>query len=376
MSGAHKNVSTSTVTDMACACPKYIKGLIKDSHINAWDNKGCDGSDDCTHSKPYYITPMFWDKYATMEEDMASATATLIISLIGLCTCMACLVKVLSYITMNSNQAMLKKAARMDPYFAIIVGTCVTLFVQSSSITTSVLTPLAASDVITLDQMLPLTLGANIGTTATGILASLVSAKVEAVQIAICHLTFNILGIVIWFGLPIPMPDPKGKGVLCLKGYSYVWPVPFPYKKEDGTQLQMRDVPMICARKLGAYTRVWNTFPIYYTLFMFVVLPGVLFGISSLYEGKTAAVTLGIILTIALLMAIARGAWWVYKEDGFNKIHTYMQEKQSAIVFKKNLVGLTENLEGRIAELENEVSKLKGKKPTSAPIMIVGEDAK
>ena len=104
----------------------------------------------------------------------------------------------------------------------------------------------------------------------------------------------------------------------------------------------MRDVPMICAKKLGAYTRVWNTFPIYYTLFMFVALPGVLFGISSLYEGKTAAVTLGIILTIALLLAIARGAWWVYKEDGFNKIQTYMQEKQRAIVFKKNLVGFTE----------------------------------
>ena len=158
MSGAHKNVSTSTVTDMACACPTYIKGLIKDGNINAWDNKGCDGSDDCTHSKPYYITPMFWDKYATMEEDMASATATLIISLIGLCTCMACLVKVLSYITQNSNQAMLKKAARMDPYFAILVGTCVTLFVQSSSITTSVLTPLAASDVITLALTLALAL--------------------------------------------------------------------------------------------------------------------------------------------------------------------------------------------------------------------------
>ena len=53
--------------------------------------------------------------------------------------------------------------------------------------------------------MLPLTLGANIGTTATGILASLVSSKIDAVQIAICHLTFNILGIIIWFGLPIPM---------------------------------------------------------------------------------------------------------------------------------------------------------------------------
>merc|ERR1719454_2866216 len=150
---------------------------------------------------------------------MTSATVTLIISLIGLCTCMACLVKILSYITQNSNQAMLKKAASMDPYFAIVVGTGITLFVQSSSITTSVLTPLAASDIISLEQMLPLTLGANIGTTATSILASLVSSKVEAVQIAICHVSFNVLGILIWYGPPIPCPDGDGRGVLCSMGF-------------------------------------------------------------------------------------------------------------------------------------------------------------
>merc|ERR1719454_635810 len=158
---------------------------------------------------------------------MTSATVTLIISLIGLCTCMACLVKILSHITRNSNQAMLKKAASMDPYVAIAVGTAVTVLVQSSSITTSVLTPLAASDIISLEQMLPLTLGANIGTTATGILASLVSSKPEAVQIAICHLTFNILGIIIWYGLPIPMPQTGGRGVCCFNGeVDYFWPVP------------------------------------------------------------------------------------------------------------------------------------------------------
>merc|ERR1719454_1822868 len=138
---------------------------------------------------------------------MTSATVTLIISLIGLCTCMYCLVKTLSYITQNSNQAMLKKAASMDPYIAIGVGTAITILVQSSSITTSVLTPLAASDIISLEQMLPLTLGANIGTTATGILASLVSSKPEAVQIAICHLSLNVIGILLWYGPPIPCPS-------------------------------------------------------------------------------------------------------------------------------------------------------------------------
>ena len=45
-------------------CPDYVTGLIKyRATINAWDNKGCDGSDDCINSKPYVITPMFGDQY-------------------------------------------------------------------------------------------------------------------------------------------------------------------------------------------------------------------------------------------------------------------------------------------------------------------------
>lgn len=45
------------------------------------------------------------------------------------------------------------------------VGAGITIFVQSSSITTSVLTPLVGAGVLRLETMLPMTLGANIGTT-------------------------------------------------------------------------------------------------------------------------------------------------------------------------------------------------------------------
>lgn len=50
--------------------------------------------------------------------------------------------------------------------------------------------------------MYPLTLGANIGTTLTGFLAAMVSADVDALQVALAHLFFNITGIVIWFPIP------------------------------------------------------------------------------------------------------------------------------------------------------------------------------
>jgi len=305
----------------------------------------------------YEVEPLFWDKYATQDEDIASASATLAIAIVGLCTCMYCLVKVLSYITRNSNQAMLKKAASMDPYIAVGVGTAVTVLVQSSSITTSVLTPLAASDIISLEQMLPLTLGANIGTTATGILASLVSSKPEAVQIAICHLTFNILGILIWYGPPIPCPSTGGRGVCCLSDFDYFWPVPFPYKKENGKQLQMQDVPLNAARMLGKMTRIWQTFPVYYIIFMFIALPGMLFGLSTLYAGSAAFQALGAMATIVLALIILRLAFWIIKQDGLAKVQGYMEARQARSNFIKTLHTTIPDLEARVALLEGSIKK-------------------
>merc|ERR1711990_1394934 len=332
----------------------YMKGLIKSTSSMKSIYKTGDGEEG-----EYEVEPLFYDKYATQDEDIASASAALAIAIVGLCTCMYCLVKVLSYITRNSNQAMLKKAASMDPYIAIGVGTGITVLVQSSSITTSVLTPLAASDIISLEQMLPLTLGANIGTTATGILASLVSSKPEAVQIAICHLTFNILGIIIWYGLPIPMPQTGGRGVCCFNGeVDYFWPVPFPYKKENGQQLQMKDVPLNFARALGKMTRIMQTFPIYYILFMFLALPGLLFGLSSLYEGKIAFQALGVMATIILSLFVLRLAFWLFKQDGFAKATTYMQTRQDRANFTKNLDQIIPDLEARIELLEGAANKV------------------
>lgn len=53
-------------------------------------------------------------------------------------------------------------------YLAILVGCFMTILVQSSSIFTSALTPLAGIGVISLERIYPLTLGSNIGTTTTG----------------------------------------------------------------------------------------------------------------------------------------------------------------------------------------------------------------
>lgn len=61
------------------------------------------------------------------------------------------------------------KATNVNGLIAMGIGAGVTVLVQSSSITTSVLTPLVGVGAIQLEQMFPLTLGANIGTTVTGL---------------------------------------------------------------------------------------------------------------------------------------------------------------------------------------------------------------
>lgn len=116
----------------------------------------------------------------------------------------------LAYITRNmralvadrverSVNAMLGKGGGMA---ALLLGVVITVAVQSSSITTSVMIPLAASGVITLANVYPVTLGANVGTTITALLASLATNRPEALTVALAHTIFNIAGIAIFYPVP------------------------------------------------------------------------------------------------------------------------------------------------------------------------------
>jgi sodium-dependent phosphate cotransporter len=120
------------------------------------------------------------------------------------------LVKILSSLILSASTRILRKATDINGYVAMAIGTGVTLLVQSSSITTSVLTPIAGLGIIPLEVVLPITLGANIGTTVTGLLAASVSGSLNALQVALAHLFFNITGIVIWYPIPLMRRVPLG----------------------------------------------------------------------------------------------------------------------------------------------------------------------
>jgi sodium-dependent phosphate cotransporter len=81
------------------------------------------------------------------------------------------------------------------------LGMVTTAAVQSSSATTSLVIPLAGTGVLSLKQIFPYTLGANLGTTITAILASFATGSAAAVTVAFAHLTFNAMGIAIYYPL-------------------------------------------------------------------------------------------------------------------------------------------------------------------------------
>jgi sodium-dependent phosphate cotransporter len=94
------------------------------------------------------------------------------------------------------------------------LGLVTTATVQSSSATTSLVIPLAGTGVLNLRQIYPYTLGANVGTTVTTILGSLATGNAVAVTVALAHLTFNLMGILIYYplaALPIWLASKVGK---------------------------------------------------------------------------------------------------------------------------------------------------------------------
>lgn len=125
----------------------------------------------------------------------------LVLSLVLLFAALNQIVKVLKVLVVRKAEAFFDKVLFRNAGLAFLVGLILTFLVQSSSITTSLIIPLAGAGILSLRQIFPYTLGANIGTTITAILASLVTGNIHAVEVAFAHLLFNVTGILIWWPL-------------------------------------------------------------------------------------------------------------------------------------------------------------------------------
>jgi len=121
-------------------------------------------------------------------------------------------------------EALVSRALGKNAVLAIVVGIVATVMVQSSSITTSLLVPLAGAGVLSLNQAFPVTLGANIGTTVTALLAALAATGANAaagLTIALVHLLFNVTATILVYPAPairrIPLRAAQGLADLAVR---------------------------------------------------------------------------------------------------------------------------------------------------------------
>ena len=128
--------------------------------------------------------------------------ACLIVALIIMYISLKFLVDLARGVVVQRSGAYLNRYLFGAPVVAMLFGAVMTVMVQSSSITTSMIVPLIGAGIITLEQVFPFTLGANVGTTVTAMLAALATGNIAAVTVAFAHLFFNLTGIALVYPLP------------------------------------------------------------------------------------------------------------------------------------------------------------------------------
>ena len=137
-----------------------------------------------------------------------------ILALTALFLALQQMVKVMRGAIISRLESLFNRVLFRNDAASFALGLVTTATVQSSSATTSLVIPLAGTGVLTLRQIYPYTLGANVGTTVTTILGSLATGNAVAVTVALAHLTFNIMGILIYYplaALPIWLATHAGK---------------------------------------------------------------------------------------------------------------------------------------------------------------------
>lgn len=138
--------------------------------------------------------------------DRAPAVALILLSGVLIYVALMMLVKFMRAAMESRVETMVGRGLYRAPIIAMVIGVVATVMVQSSSITTSLLVPLSGAGMITLEQAFPITIGANIGTTITALLAALAVTGPNArwgITIALVHLLFNMSATLLIF------PNPK-----------------------------------------------------------------------------------------------------------------------------------------------------------------------
>jgi solute carrier family 34 (sodium-dependent phosphate cotransporter) len=152
--------------------------------------------------------------------------------------------KLLKRVLIGTAEKLFHQAIGRGPLSGIASGAIITFLVQSSTTTTSLAVPLAGTGVLRINQVYPFTLGANIGTCITALLAAFAVDQEFlsfALQIALVHFLYNLIGVTLIYGVPL-----------------------------------LRNIPLYCAEKLAFLSQQNKAYALGYLIVVFFVLPGLI----------------------------------------------------------------------------------------------------
>lgn len=217
--------------------------------------------------------PAFFQDGASRKDDETAGAVCFVLGLAIIFICSIIIITILQRMLMRVTSSALQRVVNVEGSLAILIGAGATVFVQSSTVFTSALLPFVGSGAIRLEEMFPLTVGANIGTTFVGILASLVSDGIYPLQASLCQMIFNVTGAIIWYLFPF-----------------------------------MRRFPLNAARMLGAAAHGSRLFPIFYIIGMFGVLPRMLLFVSDIvfqFDGDARKYTIfGAFIAVVVILLV------------------------------------------------------------------------
>jgi sodium-dependent phosphate cotransporter len=179
-----------------------------------------------------------------------AAVIMVTIALAGIFFALTFLTRVLKGLVLAKAEGGFTKNLRKSGMTAMVVGMLVTVSVQSSSITTSLMIPLIGAGIVPLEAAFAATLGANVGTTVTALLASLTGTP-GAVTVALVHLLFNLSGIAL------------------------IYPI-----------RPLRNIPIRLARGLAARTAEKKYYAFVYMVGVFFVMPLLFVLVDKLIHGS------------------------------------------------------------------------------------------
>ena len=165
--------------------------------------------------------------------------------------------KLLRSVMTGKAKSIVENAIGRNKASGIASGTVITILVQSSSTTTSLIVPLAGAGVLNTRQVFPFTMGANIGTCITALLAATAVTgefQIFALQIALVHLLYNITGVIVFSITPF-----------------------------------LRELPIYSAEWLGNLAERNRSWAFAYIFAIFFALPGAVFTGEKIFGDKKEA---------------------------------------------------------------------------------------